>query len=177
MGIFGNDVPERLINFRVYYGGIEDYLGIATVELPEIEAMSDTVSGAGIAGEVDSPTKGHFGPMSVKFTWRTLETRAMVLAQQMAHPVMIRGSQQYYDAALGIYKSKAIVVSLRIVPKTVSLGSFEPSSTTDTEQEFEVLFMNVLIDNIPVVTIDKYNFIAQFGVQDTLLSVRKDLGM
>ena len=50
----GNKVPERLVNFRVYNEG-NDLLGVATVDLPSIEAMSDTVSGAGIAGEVESP--------------------------------------------------------------------------------------------------------------------------
>lgn len=47
-----NKVPERLINYRVYNES-NALLGIATVDLPEIQAMSDTVSGAGIAGEVD----------------------------------------------------------------------------------------------------------------------------
>ncbi len=42
----GNKVPERLINFRVYNDG-NDLLGVANVDLPSIEAMSDTVSGAG----------------------------------------------------------------------------------------------------------------------------------
>lgn len=41
-----NKVPERLINYRVYNES-NALLGIATVDLPEIQAMSDTVSGAG----------------------------------------------------------------------------------------------------------------------------------
>lgn len=67
----GNKVPERLINFRVYNDG-NDLLGVANVDLPSIEAMSDTVSGAGIAGEVESPILGHFGSMTATFTWRTI---------------------------------------------------------------------------------------------------------
>ena len=42
----GNNVTERLVNFRVYNEG-NDLLGVATVDLPELSAMSDTVSGAG----------------------------------------------------------------------------------------------------------------------------------
>lgn len=49
-----NPVPERLINFRVYVNG-NNQAGVATVDLPDLEFMTDTVSGAGIAGEVDSP--------------------------------------------------------------------------------------------------------------------------
>lgn len=46
-----NNVPERLIAFRVYGEG-NDLLGTANVTLPTIEPMTDTVTGAGIAGEI-----------------------------------------------------------------------------------------------------------------------------
>ena len=118
-----NKVPERLINFRVYNDG-NDLLGVATVDLPEIEAMSDTVAGAGIAGEVESPVLGHFGSMTTTFTWRTLEAGAMKLNQQKAHAVEVRGSQQVYDAAKGEYSTMPVRVSMRVVPKTSTLGTF-----------------------------------------------------
>lgn len=172
-----NNVPERLINFRVYDADSKDLLGIASVELPELEAMSDTVSGAGIAGEVESPVLGHFGSTTTTFTWRTLEKEAIKLCQQKAHAVEIRGSQQVHDAANGEYKTVAVRCAMRIVPKTVSLGSFEPGATTDTEQEFEVLYLKLFIGGKVMCEIDKYNFIAKFGNEDSLASVRKDLGL
>lgn len=171
-----NQIPERLINFRVYNNS-NDLLGIATVELPEIEAMSDTVSGAGIAGEVESPVLGHFSPMQTSFSWRTIEKAAMTLAQQKAHAVEVRGSQQVYDAANGTYSTVPVRVSMRIVPKNVSLGSFEPGSTTDSEQEFEVLYIKVFLNGKEVLEIDKFNYVAKFGDQDALASVRSDLGL
>lgn len=171
-----NNVPERLINFRVYNDN-KDLLGIATVDLPELEAMTDTVSGAGVAGEVESPIKGHFGSMTTTFTWRTIENSAMSLCKQKAHNVEIRGSQQVYDAANGTYGTVAVRAAMRIVPKTVSLGSFEPGATTDTEQEFEVLYLKLFVANKEVVEIDKYNFIAKFNGEDSLASVRSDLGL
>lgn len=171
-----NQVPERLINFRVYNDS-NDLLGIATVDLPEIEAMSDTVSGAGIAGEVESPVLGHYSSMTTTFTWRTIEKAAMKLSVQKAHAVEVRGSQQVYDAANGEYKTVAVRASMRIVPKTVTLGSFEPGSTTDTEQEFEVLYLKMYVDGKDVLEIDKFNYIAKFGDTDILSSVRADLGL
>lgn len=171
-----NKVPERLINFRVFNEG-KDLLGVATVELPEIEAMSETVSGAGIAGEVESPILGHFGSMTTTFSWRTIEKAAMELAKQKWHAVDLRGSQQVHDAANGVYTTSAVRVSMRISPKTVSLGSFEPGATTDTEQEFEVSYIKLFIDGKCVLEIDKYNYVAKFGDEDMLAKVRKDLGL
>lgn len=172
----GNNVPERLVNFRVYNDS-NDLLGIATVDLPEIEAMSDTVSGAGIAGEVESPVLGHYSSMTTTFTWRTIETSAMKLCAQKSHSVEVRGAQQVYDAANGEYTSVAVRASMKIVPKTVSLGTFEPGATTDTEQEFEVLYLKLFVANKTVVEIDKYNYIAKFGDTDILTSVRQNLGI
>ena len=93
----GNKVPERLVNFRVYNNS-NDLLGIATVDLPEIEAMSDTVSGAGIAGEVESPVLGHFAPMETTFTWRTIESAAMKLALQRHAPFAVQASWQHFQS-------------------------------------------------------------------------------
>ena len=87
-----NSIPERLVNFRVFNDN-KDLLGIATVELPEISAMTDTVSGAGIAGEVDSPVLGHFGSMTCTLTWRTIEGDVLSLAKQQSHTLEVRGSQ------------------------------------------------------------------------------------
>jgi P2 family phage contractile tail tube protein len=171
-----NQVPERLINFRVYNEG-NDCLGIATVDLPEIQAMSDTVSGAGIAGEVESPIIGHFSSMTTTFTWRTIEKLAMKLCVQKAHTVDVRGSEQVYDAANGQYTSVAVRATMKIVPKNVTLGSFEPGATTDTEQEFEVLYLKLYVDGKAMIEIDKYNFKSVFGDTDALSKVRADLGL
>lgn len=171
-----NNVPERLINFRVWNEN-NDLLGIANVELPSFEAMTDTVSGAGIAGEVDSPVLGHFGSMSTVFTWRTIEKAALDLAKQQAHQVEVRGSQQVHNATAGKYETVGVRAVMRIVPKNISLGSFEPAATTDTETEFEVLYIKLFVGGKEVVELDKYNFKAVFGGDDALASVRADLGL
>ncbi|GHV57177.1 hypothetical protein FACS1894216_21620 [Synergistales bacterium] len=76
-----NIIPEKNISFSVYYDG-EDMLGIAEGELPNLEAMTQTVSGAGIAGEFDSVTLGHFSSMSLSLTWRSVTDNFIKLAAQ-----------------------------------------------------------------------------------------------
>ena len=41
-------VPEKLINFRVYKNG-DDLIGVADIELPSLEAMTETTQRSGIA--------------------------------------------------------------------------------------------------------------------------------
>ena len=46
---------------------------------------------------------------------------------------------------------------------------------TDSETEFEVIYMKVLVNGKELIEIDKYNFIAKFDGKDQLASVRKVL--
>lgn len=171
-----NQVPEKLINFRVYNEG-RDLVGIADAELPALESMTETVSGAGIAGEVDSPTLGHFGSMSLSLTWRTITKDAAKLAQQRAHQLELRGSQQVYDAGAGIYRTVPVRVVAKATPKNLELGSLAVGAMTDTSSEFEVVYLKVVVDGEEIVEIDKYNFIARIAGTDYLASVRRDMGL
>ncbi len=171
-----NKIPERLIGFRVYNDS-NDLLGIANVTLPTIEAMSDTVSGAGIAGEVETPVLGHYGSMTTTLNWRTIEKAALTLAAPGAHQIEVRGSQQVYDAANGTQETKAVRLTMKVAAKSTNLGTFETGSTTDTEQEFEVLYFKLYVEGKAVAEVDKFNYVAKFGDTDSLASVRADLGL
>lgn len=169
-------VPERVINGRVYNDG-NDLYGVADVELPEIASMTETTSGIGIAGEVESPTLGHFESMTTKLAWRVPTAKALDLCQQKSHAIEVRASIQVYDAASGAYTTEALRVSMKVTPKTTSLGKVEVGATSDSEQEFEVTYLKVQIGGKTKVEIDKFNFVAKFGDNDVLASVRKDLGL
>lgn len=171
-----NPVPERLINYRVYLAG-NTLAGIATADLPDIEAMTDTVSGAGIAGEVDSPILGHFASMALTLTFRTLTKDAVKLNAQKSHAIELRGSQQIYDSGTGEYKTEAVRISVRGITKRAGLGSFEVGSTTDSELEFELTYMKIFIDNEETLEIDKYNYKYVVDGVDYLAGVREDLGV
>lgn len=171
-----NPVPERLINFRVYLGG-NTLAGEATIDLPALEPMTDTVSGAGIAGEVDSPLLGHFQSMTSSITWRTITRDALKLAAPKAHELEARGSQQVYNAGTGEYSTTPVRVAMRAVPKNVSLGTFEVGSTTDTETEFEINYLKVDVGGVTRVEIDKFNYKCVIDGVDYLASVRRDLGL
>lgn len=171
-----NQVPEKLNNFMAYNEG-QSLIGVADVEMPSLEAMTETVSGAGIAGEVDSPTLGHYGSMTCRINFRTVTTEAVKLAAQRAHQLEFRGSQQIYDAGAGSYKTQPLKVVMKAVPKNVELGNLTVGAPTETGNEFEVNYLKVWVDNKALVEIDKFNFIAKIDGVDYLSSVRRDIGL
>ncbi len=171
-----NQVPEKLINFRVYEDG-NDLLGIADVELPSIESMTETVKGAGIAGEVDSPVLGHFGSMTLKLNWRTVTKPTVHLAKQKNHNLDLRGATQVYNAGTGEYKVSSLKVSVRCIPKTTELGKLDVGATADASNEFEVVYIKVSLDGKEIIEIDKYNYICKINGEDYLKNVREALGL
>ena len=95
-----NKIPELLIGYKVYNEGTE-ILGTADVELPDIEFMTETLSGSGVAGEIDTPVLGYTGPMTVTVNWRTLEKDLLSLAAPGGHKLDFRGAVQVTDGADG----------------------------------------------------------------------------
>lgn len=171
-----NIVPERLINFRVYLDG-KDCIGVADVDLPTIDYLKDTVRGAGVAGEVEDPIPGHFGSLTVGLTWRTVDQMVSKLAACKGHTLDIYGSQQMVDGAAGEMKTQQVHLAVKTMPKSVALGKFDVGTTTGSKSEFEVTYLLLEVGGEELVEIDKFNFIARFGGEDALESVRSDLGL
>ncbi|USG67448.1 phage major tail tube protein [Brevibacillus ruminantium] len=172
-----NTVPERLINFRVYVDGSNDLKGVADIQLPSFESMTETVSGAGIAGEYESPTIGHFQSMKLTLNWRTVTKDMISLLRQKAQRFDCRGAFQVYDAASGQYKTQAVRVVVQGPPTKVEPGKLEANGSTDGVTEIEVLYLKLDIDGKNQVEIDKLNYITVIDGVDYLADVRQALGL
>lgn len=171
-----NQVPEKLIAYRVYRDGV-DLLGIADVDLPDLDAMTEKIKGAGIAGEFDSPTIGHYGSMTLKLSWRTLVKPVAYLSQQKSHALDIRGAVQILDAGSGEYSVVPIKISVRVTPKKTGLGKLDIGAKMDSTNEFEVSYLKVTINGSDMIEIDKFNYIAKIDGEDALALVREALGL
>lgn len=171
-----NQVPEKLISFRVFHEGT-DLLGVADIDLPDIEPLTDTVKGAGVAGEVESPVLGHFGKMSTKINWRTLVKSVAFLSQQRMHSLEYRGGVQTLNNSTGEYITVPIRIAIRGLPKKTGLGKLQIGSTTDSSNEFEVTYIKVTIDGQDVIEIDKYNYVCVIDGVDVLSDLRIALGL
>lgn len=168
-------IPDRLIGFRLYKGG--DFITTADVELPDIEHMTETLSGAGIAGEIEMPAIGQIASMSTTINYRTQTNAQIDFLEPRGTMIDLRGSLQEYDSATGRITSKAVKVTMNVLPKTIGLGKFEVGATTDSSSELEVTYLKMFIDNKEVLEIDKTNYIYKVNGVDYLEEIRQQLGM
>jgi len=169
-------IPDKLINYTAYLDGSE-YLGTVDIQLPSLEALSESIKGAGIGGEVELPVLGHYGSMTVTLNWRTVTTSAIRLARQRSHSLDFRGSLQQYHSGTGELIPIGVKVSVKGIPKKTDLGKFETGATTDTSNEMEVTYLKVVVGGRTLIEIDKFNFIAVIDGVDELAEVREQLGM
>jgi P2 family phage contractile tail tube protein len=167
---------DKMTTFNVSKdGNIE--MGIADVELPDIEYMQEKISGAGIAGEVELPTLGHLLSMVTKIKWRTVTKDSIVLAAPTTHDLEMRGVQQYYEGGGGNLGVQPVVINLRCLPKKTGLGKMGVGIKTDTENNFETVYLKLQIDGKKVIEIDKFNYICYISGTDWLADVKSALGL
>lgn len=169
-------IPEKLINFRVFENGA-DQLGLADVTLPTLEAITNTIKGAGLAGEIDSPVLGHIGSAKLELNWRTLDVPAAHFAAPKSFLFDIREANQVKDTGTGEYVIQGIKVVVRGAPTTAALGKGDMGTTSDTKTTIEVDYIKVTIDGKEVLEADKYNYIFKVEGKDYLKDVATALGL
>lgn len=170
------DTLEQVINYEVFVDGGR-CLGTASVELPDIQYMTQTIKGAGIAGEYEAPTLGHLQSLELKLTFRALFDKPVALMEQHAVILSLRGAIQQYDSANGTLKPLPVRIDARGRIKGGTLGKFEPSELTDTEITFECDVISVKVNNVELFMHDKLNFVNKVNGTDYLAAVRIALGI
>lgn len=169
-----NKQYDKMAAFAVFEGS-EQKIGIADVELPDLEYMNDKISGAGIAGEVEMPTVGHMASMKTKLKWRTITSDVVSLSTPEAHDLTLKGAQQVFDAGLGKILIQQVEINLRIMPRKTGLGKMDMNSKTDSDNEFETIYLKLSIDGKKMIEIDKFNYICYMYGKDYLDDIRNAL--
>jgi P2 family phage contractile tail tube protein len=169
-------IPERLIDFRCYGADATEFLGMTDVELPAFEAMTETISGGGIAGEVESVVLGHFKSMSVKLKFRTPTEKAVALLAPVRQVIDIRGSIQMQDTQGGPLVTKSLRVECSGQVKHKAFGKLEPGKPMASEVDLEIATIRISVGGVLLVELDKFNSIFRVNNVDYLKQVRTDLG-
>ena len=167
-------IPEKLTNFNVYDAG-KRLVGVTSeLTLPNLEAMTETVSGAGIMGEYDSVTPGHFGSITAEMSFRTLYDENFSLLDPKGKTLIFRGSQQFNDTEKGLV-NRALKITIRGKAKGVDLGKLGVGTPLETKIPFEVTYIKVEENNKVLLELDKLNYIYILNGVDVLKEIRNQI--
>lgn len=167
-----NPIPEKVHNYNVY-DDTNKLVGVsAEVTLPTLEAMSETVSGAGMLGEYESPTPGHFGSITMEIPFRTLMDTSFSLMKNRGRTLVLRAAQQSYDVTTGKVSYRPLKITIKYIPKALELGKLAPGAMTESKNTIEVLYIKIEENNRVLLELDKLNFIYVIDGEDLLADVR-----
>lgn len=169
-------IPERLNDFRVFVSGSTDLKGVADLQLPSFDSMTETVSGAGIAGEYESVNFGHFQSMKFTINWRMITDELLDFLKPESLQIDCRLANQEYDQALGKHKFVPNRVFVRGSVTKNDLGKAAKGSPYDGSTEIEVIYIKLERNGKILVELDKINYIYVVNGVDYMANIRKALG-
>ena len=175
MSSIGNMVPELINAHNVYLSG--RLLGVSgEVELPELEAMTETIEAAGVLGEVETPATGHFSSAKVKIPFAILHEDVFKLVDTTkALELTLRGSEQFMDRKTGNTEDIPVKIVIRGKATTNTLGTLAKGKKGEPEIEIETLYIKVDVNNSTVLELDKLNFKFVVNGKDLMAKIRKNV--
>lgn len=168
-------MDQTTINFAVYEDSVE-YVGLAQVTLPNLTAITQEISGAGIAGNVEAVVMGHYNAMTLGLNFRTTTKQSIRLSEPRRHQIDLRAAQQEEDPVAGKTVVGRVKHILVVIPKTDNGGTIAPAAPVNGSGEYAVRYWATYIDGKKVREIDPLNFICFVDGKDYLKDVRTALG-
>ena len=167
-----NGIPDKVNMMNVYYDG-KRLLGLSgEIKLPDLESMSETLSGPGILGEIDAPTPGHFSSIELEVPFRTLDTDMFDMIKSLSViPLTIRASQQYLSSSEGIWCKQLRIVTQGLL-KSSTGGTLKQASPTGSSLKMELLYYMVEVDRKQRIELDKLNEVYKINGVDVLEKAR-----
>ena len=166
-------IPTKINAYNVYLDGTK-LLGVSDeVTLPNFEALTETLSGAGILGEIDEPILGHFGASEIEIPFRTLNKDMFKIASmQNAISLTLRMSTQTINESDMITDFMPSRVVIKGKSKALTGGKVKQGSGTGSSLKVEILYILVEVDKQPKFELDKLNFVYKVDGNDLLQKVR-----
>lgn len=169
--------PEKINDYRVFANGKKDVIGIADIELPELNSITEEIDGAGVLGKYESATLGHFESMQVKINWRLVTGELAPFLKPDAMTLDIRIANQEYAAASNSYETIPTRVLVKGHVSKNSLGKVAKGALGEGSSEVEVTYIKIFYNDKVLIEYDRFNYKFVVDGVDVMKKVRKALGL
>lgn len=169
-------IPEAIYKFNIYDEAMVQQLGSGgELTLPDLQAMTSTVSGSGLLGEIDSPLLGMFSSIEFEIPYRILNEEGFKFMKKQAHGsgVTIRGAQQVTNMTTHAIEHKQMRVVIRGRNKGMNLGKMKQGESMDSAIKLEVTYILIEVEGKKMLELDKFNTIFIIDGEDQLVDIRR----
>jgi len=125
-------VPGLTEQFNVYVDGGQRLLGLAEVTLPSLEALTETIKGAGLMGELEIVSLGQFSALTFTMSFRSLLDDPLDYVIGKPYNFDLRSAQTFEDIGTFDKGVAAERYSIRGPVKTINPGKRAPHSAWDS---------------------------------------------
>lgn len=166
-------IPTKINRYNVYNSG-NRLLGMGDeLTLPDFEASTETVSGAGILGEIDDPTPGYFTNQEIEIPFRILDKEATdMLDITKAVQLEIRGAEQTTNSE-GDIEFRGVRVVVRGRSNKFTPGKMKAGNPMDTSITLSILYILIELEGEHVLELDKMNEVFKINGNDILAKVKE----
>ena len=91
-------IDQSVINFAVYEDSVE-YLGMSKATLPDVTFLTQSISGAGVGGNVEAVILGHLEAMTLGLEFRTTTPQSVRLSELRRHSIDLRVANHLFHQA------------------------------------------------------------------------------
>lgn len=167
------NVPEVINNYNVYNRG-NVLVGVSgAVTLPNLDAITQEVSGAGVLGTYETSIVGMYGSMNQEVPFRILDSDIFSLMNPSELvDLTFRASAQSTVKATGAIDYKGMRVVERGRLKSFTPGKMELGKQMDASITLELLYILIEIDGVTKLEYDKLNSVFVVNGVDLLEKVR-----
>lgn len=167
-------IPELVNDFNVYKSG-NKLIGITgEVSLAELSALTDTISGPGILGEIETVVLGAFGSIQQEIPFRMLSDDIFSLANpREVQELTLRASNQGTVKATGSIISKGMRIVFRGRPVAFKPGTVKKGGQMGASVTLELIYILVEVDGSRKLELDKLNGVYKVNDVDLLSDIKQ----
>ena len=167
------NIPEVINNFNAYNQG-NVLIGVTgQVQLPNFDAITEEIKGAGILGSYETGIPGFYSSMPLDVPFRILDTDIFsIMNPNEPVDVTFRASEQHTVKATGALDYKQMRVLTRGRLKNFTPGTLELGKQMDAKVTLELLYILIEVDGKTMLEYDKLNTVFVIDGKDVLEKVR-----
>lgn len=179
--------PEIINKFNVYKGddsgdATSPLLGVGnSVTLPNFDEITETLTGAGILGEVEANNPGHYSNVEWELPFVCINENLFEFDSTKREYLTIRASQQGTEKATGSMKYSGIKIIVGGKVKGYELGTIELGKRSESKVKLSVSYFKVTLKekntegaevSTDVFELDKYNEVFKLKGTDMLADIK-----
>ena len=167
---------EIVTNFMVYRDG-RSLLGIASIQLPDLEPLNAEISGAGIMGSLPAVIEGHFGLLTMTYNFYTPFDGHDAFSAGEYTTLDSRIAEQTHDSITMTKPIRADKVLCAGYVTKISPGTVQSGQQSTGSIDIGVTSYGLWLEGREILFFDKTNYVYRVNGVDRMGDVRRAIGM